>query len=311
MSLQDVRKAAERIREFVIRTPLIEAELLGRIPGCTFLLKCENMQHGHAFKARGACNAVFSLSDKEASRGVVTHSSGNHAAALARAAALRNIDAHSVMPHNSAQVKMAAVRSFGVEPLLCEPNSAAREAMAAEVQQQTGATMIHPFNDPRVIAGQGTSALEILEQAPHINTLVVPVGGGGLLAGTLMVVKSLRPDIRVIAAEPTWADDAQRSLRSGKIEPAIRTDSIADGLRTPLGTLTFPIIQSLVDDILCADEHAIIEATRMLAIRAKVVAEPSGAVPLAVVLQHIEQFAGRTVAVLISGGNIDDVRLLM
>ena len=311
ISLQDVLEAAERIRDYIIRTPLIHAVSLSSDLSCTLLLKCENMQHGYAFKARGACNAVFSLTDQEASRGVVTHSSGNHAAALARAAALRNIEAHIVMPHNSALVKMAAVRSFGVDPLLCEPNSAAREAMAAEVQQQTGATMIHPFNDRRVIAGQGTAALEILEQAPQIDTLVVPVGGGGLLAGTLMVVKSLRPDIRVIAAEPTWADDAQRSLRSGKIEPAIRTDSIADGLRTPLGTLTFPIIQSLVDDILCADEDAIIEATRILAIRAKVVAEPSGAVPLAVVLQHIEQFAGRTVAVLISGGNIDDVRLLM
>ncbi len=311
ISLQDVREAAERIREYVIRTPLINAELLGRKPGCTILLKCENMQQGHAFKARGACNAVFSLTDEEASRGVVTHSSGNHAAALARAAALRNIAAHIVMPHNSARVKLEAVRHFGVEPLLCEPNSAAREALADEVQQQTGATMIHPFNDPRVIAGQGTAALEILEQAPQIDTLVVPVGGGGLLAGTLIVVKSLRPDIRVIAAEPTWADDAQRSLLSGKIEPALRTDTIADGLRTPLGTLTFPIIQRLVDDILCADEDAIIEATRMLAIGAKVVAEPSGAVPLAVLLQHAKQFAGRTVAVLISGGNLDDVRLLL
>lgn len=311
VSLQDVRESAERIRNHIIRTPLIRAESLDSELGCSVLLKCENMQHGHAFKARGACNAVFSLTDEEASRGVVTHSSGNHAAALARAAGLRDIPAHIVMPHNSARVKLEAVRRFGVKPLLCEPNSAAREAMAAEVQQQTGATMIHPFNDPRVIAGQGTSALEILEQAPQINTLIVPVGGGGLLAGTLIVVKSLRPDIRVIAAEPTWADDAQRSLRSGKIEPALRTDSIADGLRTPLGTLTFPIIQSLVDDILCADEDAIVEATRMLAIRAKVVAEPSGAVPLAVILQHTEQFAGRTVAVLISGGNLDDVRLLM
>ena len=311
ISLQDVREAAERIRNHVICTPLIDAAFLGCEPGCKLFLKCENMQHGYAFKARGACNAVFSLTDEEALRGVVTHSSGNHAAALARAAGLRGITAHIVMPHNSARVKLAAVRRLGVEPLLCEPNSAAREAMAAAVRQQTGAIMIHPFNDPRVIAGQGTAALEIISAAPEIDTLLVPVGGGGLLAGTLIAVKSLRPDIRVIGAEPTWADDAQRSLRSGKIEPAVRTDSIADGLRTPLGTLTFPIIQNLVDDIFCADEDVIIEATRMLATRAKTISEPSGAVPLAVILQHPDQFAGRTVAVLISGGNLDNVRLLM
>jgi threonine dehydratase len=310
VALPDIEQAAVRIRPYVLTTPLVEAWGMQSLFGCRLRLKCENLQHGYAFKARGACNAVFSLSDEDASRGVVTHSSGNHAAALARAAVLRGIAAHIVMPHNSARVKLEAVRSLGIDPILCEPDSVSREATAARVQQETGATLIHPFNNPQVIAGQGTTALEMLQQAPDVDTIVVPVGGGGLLAGVLIAVKSLRPDIRVIAAEPAFADDAFRSLRSGKIEPALRTDTIADGLRTPLGTLTFPVLQQLVDEILCADEAVIIRATRLLAERVKFIAEPSGAVPLAVMLQHAPQFAGRNVVALISGGNLDDPRLI-
>lgn len=310
IDLADVQFAADRISPFILQTPMIDAWALESLCGCHLRFKCENTQHGFAFKARGACNAVFSLSDADASCGVVTHSSGNHAGALARAAVLRGIAAHIVMPHNSAKVKLEAVRQLGVEPILCEPDSASREATAARVQKETGATMIHPFNDSRVIAGQGTAALEMLKQATDIDTIVVPVGGGGLLSGTLIAVKSLRPDIEVIAAEPMLADDAFRSRRSGKIEPALRTDTIADGLRTPLGTLTFPIINALVDDILCADEETIIKATRLLAVTAKLVAEPSGAVPLAVILQHPQVFRNRRVAALISGGNLDDLRLI-
>jgi threonine dehydratase len=305
VTLDDIQRAEELIRTYVIRTPLVDAWGLQPLTGCSLRFKCENLQHGYAFKARGACNAVFSLSDEEASRGVVTHSSGNHAAALARAAVLRGIAAHIVMPKNSARVKLQAVRALGIDPILCEPDSASRESTAVRVQQETGATLIHPFNNRRVIAGQGTAALEILEQAPDVDTIVVPVGGGGLLSGVLIAVKTLRPDIRVIAAEPALADDAFRSLKSGKIEPALRTDTIADGLRTPLGTLTFPVIQKLVDEILCADEQVIINATRLLAERVKLIAEPSGAVPLAVMLQHAPQFAGRNVVALISGGNMD------
>ena len=305
VTLDDIQRAEELIRTYVIRTPLVDAWGLQALMGCRLRFKCENLQQGYAFKARGACNAVFSLSDEEASRGVVTHSSGNHAAALARAAVLRGIAAHIVMPKNSARVKLQAVRALGIDPVLCEPDSASRESTAARVQQETGATLIHPFNNRRVIAGQGTAALEILEQAPDVDTIVVPVGGGGLLSGVLIAVKTLRPDIRVIAAEPALADDAFRSLKSGKIEPALRTDTIADGLRTPLGTLTFPVIQKLVDEILCADEQVIINATRLLAECVKLIAEPSGAVPLAVMLQHAPQFAGRNVVALISGGNMD------
>lgn len=310
INLADVRQAAERIRPHVMMTPVVEAWQLHQELNCRLGLKCENLQYGFAFKARGACNAVFSLSEDEAARGVVTHSSGNHAAALARAAVLRGLRAHIVMPHNSARVKLEAVRSLGVEPILCEPDSASREATAAAVQQKTGATMIHPFNDARVIAGQGTAALEILRQVPDVDTIVVPVGGGGLLAGTLMTIKSIRPDVRVFAAEPAWADDAFRSLSAGSIQPALRTDSIADGLRTPLGTLTFPIIQHFVDDILCVEESTIRHATASLAQRCRLVAEPSGAVTLAAILQHRMRFSGARTVALISGGNLDNPGLL-
>ncbi len=310
VNFQDVLNAATTIGPVIRSTPVLAAE---KFPGCTaskLWLKCENLQLGSAFKARGAFNAVLSLSDAQAACGVVTHSSGNHAAALARAAIGRGIPAHIVMPTNSAAVKLSAVRSLGIEPILCEPTAAAREQTAADVRSATGATLVHPFNDPQVIAGQGTAALELLEQLPDFDTLIVPVGGGGLLAGTLITIRELCPEIRVIGAEPEWADDARRSLQSGKIEPALRTDSIADGLRTPLGSLTFPIIRALVDDILCASEQVICRCVADLAACCRLIAEPSGVVPLAVLQQHSRVFSGRRVAALISGGNLDDPALL-
>jgi threonine dehydratase len=310
VTFADVQQAVERTAGLLRRTPVLP---VCGIPGCADVqlsLKCENLQFGSAFKARGATNAVMSLSEQQASCGVVTHSSGNHAAALARAALQRGIAAHIVMPRNSAGVKLQAVRQLGIQPILCEPTAAAREAAAIEVQQRTGAVLIHPFNDVRVIAGQGTAALEILQQAPDVQDLIVPVGGGGLLAGTLLAVRALRPDVRVFGAEPAWADDARRSLQSGRIEPALRTDSIADGLRTPLGTLTFPIIRGLVNDILCADEQQIVAATGHLAAHGRLISEPSGAVPLAVLQQHADIFRGRRVVLLISGGNLDDASLI-
>jgi len=304
-TLREIEAAADRIRSLVIETPTMPFELQSQEFGCAISLKCENLQHGAAFKARGACNAVFGLSDEEATRGVVTHSSGNHAAALARAAKLRGIEAHIVMPRNSARVKLAAVRSLGVEPIMCDSTSAAREAMADEVMRQTGATMIHPFNDRRVIAGQGTAALEILRQYPDVTTIVVPVGGGGLLAGTLITVKTLKPSVTVIAAEPQWADDAFRSLRSGQIEPVLRTDSIADGLRTPLGSLTFPIIYGLVDEVLCVSEASIERALNIIESSSHMTVEPSGAASLAVVDQHRARFVNQRVVCVVSGGNRD------
>lgn len=310
ISIQHVIDARQRIKKFLRETPVLETTGVA-VDATSLYLKCENLQHGAAFKARGATNAVMSLSDSDASAGVVTHSSGNHAAALARAAGARGIRAHIVMPSNSARVKLQAVRSLGVEPILCEPTSAAREATAAEVQQRTGATLVHPFNDPAVIAGQGTAVLEILEQVPDVQAIVVPVGGGGLLAGSLIAAKSLRPDLLVFGAEPQWADDAWRSMQSGKIEPALRTDSIADGLRTPLGTLTFPIIRSLVDGILTVSEDSIRRATRLLANQVRIISEPSGAVTVAAVQDHVERFRGLKTVAVISGGNLDDFSLLM
>ena len=310
IGLLDIQAAAARIAAFVSRTPTLRIDNFPGSSAKQLWLKCENLQHGFAFKARGATNAVLALNDSDAARGVVTHSSGNHAAALARAAISRGIPAHIVMPRNSATVKLQAVRHLGVEPILCEPTAAAREQTATAVQASTGATLVHPFNNPFVMAGQGTAALELLEQVPDLETLIVPVGGGGLLAGTLITIRALKPHIRVIGAEPEWADDARRSLKSGTIEPALRTDSIADGLRTPLGSLTFPIIHALVDDILCASEELIRRCVADLAACSRLIAEPSGVVPLAVLQQHSAVFSGQKVAALISGGNLDDPQLL-
>jgi len=305
ISINDVRAAQKRIARYSLRTPLVFSEPLSREHGCRIHFKAENLQCVGAFKARGAANAVMSLSDAAAARGVVTHSSGNHAAALARAAGLRSIPAFVVMPGNSARNKIAAVRSYGVEPVFCEPTAESRAETAESLRRQTGATMIHPYDDPTVMAGQGTVGLEVLEQLPDVDAIFVPVGGGGLLAGILTAVKALRPDVTVIAAEPEWADDTARSLQSGRREMPTRYDSVADGLRTSVGELTFPIIQSLVDDVVLVSEEAIRDATRAIARRARLIAEPSGAVAFAALTQTAERFAGKSVAVVISGGNLD------
>ncbi|MCP4783144.1 MAG: pyridoxal-phosphate dependent enzyme [Fuerstiella sp.] len=305
ITLTTIREAATRIHDHVIRTPVIQSQVLDKALCAQVFFKCENLQHVGAFKSRGACNAVFSLADDQAIPGVVAHSSGNHAAALARAARLRGIAAHIVMPHDSASVKIDAVRGYGVEPTFCEPDSDSRQAAADKVIAETGATFIHPFNDARVIAGQGTAVLELLADVANLDAIVVPVGGGGLLSGTLVAAKSLNPDIKVFAAEPEWADDAYRSLKSGTIESPVRHDTIADGLRTCLGTLTFPIVRKLVDDILLVNEQEIAAATLAMMFRAKVVAEPSGAVPLAAVLRNKDRFTGQRIGVVVSGGNLD------
>ncbi len=301
----DIRSAAARIRDSVIRTPVVTAPLINELLQADVFFKCENLQHVGAFKARGACNAVLSLTAKEGAAGVVTHSSGNHAAALARAAALRNIKAHIVMPHNSAAVKISAVRRFGVEPTFCEPTAEARQAAAERVMRQTGATFVHPYNDAQVIAGQGTAAVELFEDVADLDAVIIPVGGGGLLSGSLVALKNLKPQIKVFAAEPEWADDAFRSVVSGRIEAPIRYDTIADGLRTPLGSFTFPIIQELVDKILTVDEAAIRRATAAMLHLGKLLVEPSAAVPLAAMMQPGQSFQGQRVGVILSGGNID------
>lgn len=305
IDLAAIQQAASRIAQHVIRTPVVSCSLIDQRADSQLFFKCENLQHVGAFKARGACNAVFELTDAEAAAGVVTHSSGNHAAALARAARLRGIEAHIVMPRNSSTVKIDAVRGLGVEPRFCEPDATSRQAMADEVIAETGATFIHPYNNSMVMAGQGTAALELLEQVSNLDAMIAPVGGGGLLSGTLIAAKSLKPEIRIYGAEPAWADDAKRSLQSGQIQQPTRYDTIADGLRTPLGTLTFPIVRDLVEDILLADEQSIKHATKISLCDGKLVVEPSGAVPLAAILGHPELFEGLRVGVIVSGGNAE------
>ncbi|MEC8558112.1 MAG: threonine/serine dehydratase [Planctomycetota bacterium] len=303
--LSDVKAAYERIRDRVNRTPCLLCERLSIELDCELYFKAENLQHIGAFKARGALNAVLQLSEEQASRGVVTHSSGNHAAALARAAKIRGIPAHIVMPHNSAKTKVEAVRSLGFEPQFCKTDTPSREAAAARVQEETGASLVHPFDDPRIIAGQGTVALEVLEQVPKLEQVIAPVGGGGLMSGTLVTLSEARPKVEVYGAEPAWADDAYRSLKSGKIEPPERYDTVADGLRTSLGNLTFPIIQSKLREMLLVTEEQILLAQRKIVERAKLVVEPSAAVPLGALISHPDRFRGKRVVVILSGGNLD------
>jgi threonine dehydratase len=305
IAIDDIRDAAHRIAPYVLRTPSISSEYVSYQLGCQVHLKAESLQHIGAFKARGATNAVMLLTDEMAAHGVVTHSSGNHAAALARAASLRRIPAHIVMPDNSAKNKIAAVRAYGVEPVFCAPNAQSRFETAERLRIETGATLVHPYDYAPVMAGQGTVGLELLEQVNNLDAVIVPVGGGGLLSGVLMAIKSQSPNIRVIAAEPEWADDASRSLQSGRIEMPTRYDSIADGLRTPLGQLPFAIIRELIDDVILVSEEAIRSAMRSLAEKVHLIVEPSGAVAFAALNTKRDSFAGKNVAVVLSGGNLD------
>lgn len=307
--LAEVRAAAERIAPYAHRTPVLTSRTLDAQTGGHLFFKCENLQRVGAFKFRGACNAVFSLSEDAAARGVVTHSSGNHAQALALAAQLRGIPAHIVMPRNAPVVKQAAVAGYGGRITLCEPTLAAREETTAHIQGETGATLVHPYNDRRVIAGQGTAALELSEDIPELEILIAPVGGGGLLSGTAIVAKALLPNAQVYGAEPKTADDAQKSFRTGKIVPANDPKTIADGLLTSLGDKTFPIIHELVSDIVTVSEEEIVNAMRLVWERMKIVIEPSAAVPVAVALGGQIDLGGKRVGVVLSGGNVDLARL--
>lgn len=308
-SLADITAARERIAAHVHCTPVYSSRLLDAHTSARVHFKCENLQKVGAFKARGASNAVFSLSAEEAAAGVATHSSGNHGAALAMAARQRGIPAHIVMPANAALVKQEAVAAYGGLVIHCEPTLAAREAALEQVVGGTGAHVVHPYADPRVIAGQGTVALEILEQVPDLDVIVVPVGGGGLLSGVAVAIKNLRPEVEVVAAEPEGADDAFRSFGLGELQPSIAPDTIADGLRAGLGELNFALIQQYVDTILTVTDANIVAAMRLQWSRLKTVVEPSGAVSFAALLEHPERFRGRRVVVVISGGNLDLDRL--
>jgi threonine dehydratase len=291
-TIDDVRAAAARIAPYAHRTPVLTSGTLDALAGARLFFKCENLQKVGAFKFRGACNAVMSLAEKEARGGVATHSSGNHAQALALAARLRGVPAHIVMPRTSPQVKRVAVAGYGAAITFCEPTLAARESTLAEVVARTGATFVHPYDDPRVIAGQGTAALELFAQAGPLDAILAPVGGGGLLSGTAIAAAGSSPATRVIGTEPAGADDAFRSLAEGHIVPSVEPRTVCDGLLTSLGELTFAVIR----------QHVVWE-------RMKIVIEPSSAVPVAALLSRSAGLAGARVGVILSGGNVDLARL--
>jgi threonine dehydratase len=309
LSLDDIRDAHVRIGRYVNRTPVMTSRTLDESSGAKLFFKCENLQKVGAFKARGATNAVLALTDAEAQCGVVTHSSGNHAAALARAARLRGIPAYIVMPANAAKAKQASVRRYGGELVLCEPTLEAREAAVRQVIEKTGAVLVHPYNDLRVMAGQGTTGLELLEELPDLDLILCPVGGGGQVSGVAVAAKGLKPAIRIIGVEPDRADDAARSLRAGHIVPSVNPDTIADGLRTSLGEKTFAEIRRHVDDIVTVSEDAIVQAMRTLWEVMKLVVEPSGAVAYAAVQSGVLDVRHARVAIILSGGNLDLDRL--
>jgi len=312
-----VREAARRIAPHVHRTPVVTSRTLDRMTGARLWFKCENLQRGGAFKIRGAANAVLSLGEEEAARGVVTHSSGNHGAALALAASIRGIPAWVVMPEDAPRVKRAAVEGYGATVVLCEPTAEAREETAARLREETGAELVHPYDDARVIAGQGTAALELLEQVAGLDLVVVPVGGGGLAAGTAIAVAGAAPGVRIAGAEPAAADDAARSLAAGRrvANPPGRVETLADGLKAPLSERTFRALSAGLAAIVTVDEDAIASATRTVFERMKLVVEPSAAVPVAALLAGALPLPERPdgeparVGVVLSGGNADLDRL--
>jgi threonine dehydratase len=307
ISLDNIQAAAKRIAGLAHRTPVITCATLDRLAGRALFFKCENLQKVGAFKFRGACNAVLKLTDDAARRGVITHSSGNHAQALALAAKLRGIPATIVMPSNAPPVKRRAVEDYSGRVVQCEPTLAARESTVAAIQAETGATLIHPYNHPDVIAGQGTVALELLEQAPDLDAIIAPIGGGGLVAGLTFAAKALKPSIRVFAAEPQGADDAARSKSSGTLIPQTAPKTIADGLLTSLGELTWPVVRDLVERVVTVSDDEIIRAMRLVWERAKLVIEPSAAVPVAALLGDEFRALGgmKRVGVVLSGGNVN------
>ena len=305
LTLADIRAAHARIADKIHRTPVLTSATLDALCGAQLFFKCENFQKIGAFKARGATNAVFALTDAEAANGVATHSSGNHAAALARAARLRGIPAHIVMPSNAPKTKIESVRRNGGFIVFCEPTLLAREAACAKIIAETGARLVHPFDDYAVMAGQGTATLELLEQAPDLDLIIVPVGGGGLLCGTAVAAKGARPGIRVIAAEPAGADDAARSVAAGRLIPLEQAATIADGLRTSLSARTFPLIQQHVDGIVTVSEESIVAAMRRIWDVLKIIIEPSCAVPYAAILEQKIDVSGKRVGIILTGGNVD------
>lgn len=304
-TFDDVQAACERIKPHIHRTPVLTSSYLNDLTGAELFFKCENLQKGGAFKVRGASNAVFALSDEQAARGVATHSSGNHGLSLSYAAGRRGIQATVVMPRNSAAVKKAAVLGYGGQVLECEPTQVARESMLAELVERSGADLVHPYNDARVIAGQGTCALELIDEVGKLDAVVAPIGGGGMISGTCLALSAVSHGTRIYAAEPANADDTCRSLQAGHIVELDSVDTLADGLRTNLGSLTWQFVSKYVSDVLLATEQEIIDAMLLSWQRMKIIIEPSSAVPLAVILKNRAIFAGQRVGVVVTGGNVD------
>lgn len=304
-TLDHIWEARERIKSYIHRTPVLTCSFFNKLFESQFFFKCENFQKTGSFKFRGASNTIFSLSDKEAAAGVVTHSSGNHAAAVSLSAKIRKIPAFIVMPSSAPEIKVEAVKGYGGIVTFCQPTLKSREDSAQKIIARKHAYLVHPYNNYNIIAGQGTAALELMENIHDLDFLLAPVGGGGLLSGTAITAKSLSKTIRVIGCEPENADDAYRSKKAGYIIPSEHSDTIADGLLTSLGTKTFPIIKDMVDDIILVSENEIVQAMHLLLERMKIVIEPSAAVPLGALLSGKLKVDSKKVGIIISGGNID------
>ncbi len=304
-TFEDVLEAANRIAPHIHRTPVLTSSYLNDLTGAELFFKCENFQKAGAFKVRGACNAVFGLQDNQLNRGVATHSSGNHALSLSYAAGRRGVPCNVVMPRTAPQAKKDAVRGYGGVIVECEPSTTSREAVFAEVQARTGADFVHPYNDFRVIAGQGTCSRELLEQVSGLDAVIAPIGGGGMISGTCLTLSELAPGMEIYAAEPLNADDACRSFKAGRIIADDAPETVADGLKVPLKDLTWHFVSRYVTDVFTATENQIVDAMKLTWQRMKIVIEPSCAVPLATILANPEVFRGKRVGVVITGGNVD------
>ncbi|MEL6798858.1 MAG: beta-hydroxyaspartate dehydratase BhcB [Pseudomonadota bacterium] len=304
-TFEDVVAAHERIKPHIHRTPVLTSSYFNDLIGAELFFKCENFQKAGAFKVRGASNAVFGLDEAQAQKGVCTHSSGNHALSLSYAAGRRGIPCNVVMPRTAPAAKKAAVRGYGGRITECEPSTTSREGVFAQVQAETGGEFVHPYNDPRVVAGQGTCSREFMEQTDGVDMMVAPIGGGGMISGTCLTLSNIAPEVEIIASEPEQADDAYRSFKAGHIIADDAPVTIADGLKVPLKELTWHFVSNHVTDILTASEQEIIDAMKLTWQRMKIVMEPSCAVPLATILKNKDKFAGKRVGVIITGGNVD------
>jgi threonine dehydratase len=304
-TFEDVVEAHTRISPYIHKTPVLTSTYFNELTGAELFFKCENFQKAGAFKVRGASNAVFGLSDEMAEKGVATHSSGNHALSLSYAAGRRGIPCYVVMPRTAPEAKKAAVRGYGGIITECEPSTTSREEVFADVQARTGAEFVHPYNDSRVIAGQATCSRELLNQVEALDTVIAPIGGGGMISGTCLTLSNVAPGVEIIAAEPEQADDAYRSFKAGHIIADDAPHTIADGLKVPLKELTWHFVSNYVDDILTASEEEIVDAMKLTWQRMKLVMEPSCAVPLATILKNKDKFKGKRVGVVVTGGNVD------